>query len=124
MTVSNKSILLVDDERHIRTSLRMILKRNSFEQIVEAANGNEALKLFREHRPDLVLLDLNMPHMDGIACLSELRATGIPAKVIILSAQVSERSVQDCLDGGADGFIRKDSPSEEIVRVIREALPA
>jgi CheY-like chemotaxis protein len=115
-------ILIVDDEKHIRMALRMMLKRRGYDRIVEASNGSEAVGLFTEHRPALVLLDLNMPHMDGLACLGEIRKTGIPAKIVVLTAQANVRSVQECRDAGADGFLRKDSPSEEIVGIVQEMM--
>lgn len=119
---SSKLILLVDDERHIRAFMRTILKRGGYEEPLEASNGKEAVTLFEEHRPDLVLLDLNMPHMDGITCLNEMRERDISAKILVLTAMANEKAVQECREGGADGFLRKDAPPEEMMRAVEEAL--
>ncbi len=117
-----KVILVVDDERHVALYLRTLLKRNGYEKVHQAANGEEALAIARDQRPDLILLDLNMPRMDGFRCLEALRKEGVSAKILILTAMASEKAVQECRESGADGFLRKDSSGEDMMRAVRRAF--
>lgn len=117
-----ETILIVDDERHIRLFLRGLLKRGGFENVIEGGDGREAVELFRKHQPAAVLLDLNMPGMDGTDVLREIRASGSDAKVIVLTAQASQSAVEECLANGADAFIRKDTSKDEILSTLEKIL--
>lgn len=115
---TNETVLVIDDERHIRLFLRGLLKRNGYTNVVEGSNGREAIELVRTHTPGAVLLDLNMPGLDGTEVLREIRANGNRVKVIVLSARASENTVQACLANGADAFVRKDTSTEEILETL------
>lgn len=115
-------VLLVDDEPHIRKYLGLILKKLGNPVIVEAGDGEEALQLYAAHRPDLVLMDVNMPRMDGVQTLERLLATEPEAVVVMLTSLATRHVVERCAELGATNFVRKDTPKEEIARVLTEAI--
>ncbi len=113
-------ILVVDDEVPIRRLLRTTLEAHRFE-IIEAANAAQALVTARNHKPDLILLDLGLPDRDGLEVLAELRAeSALP--IIVLTSRDGERSKVDALDGGADDYVTKPFGAEELMARIRAAL--
>ena len=109
-------LLVVEDEKSILKLLRTILTANKYE-VVEASTGAEALSLITSHCPDLILLDLGLPDMDGNTLLSSVRKwTSTP--VIVLSARTHESDKVEAIDLGADDYITKPfSPSELVARV-------
>lgn len=117
-------ILLVDDESHIRKYVALILKQMGSPAIVEVANGQEAVAQYRLDRPDLVLLDVNMPQMDGIETLRHLMAFDPDAIVIMLTSLANRQTVEQALELGAANYIRKDTPKEEIAAALRETITA
>lgn len=110
----NGRVLLVDDEAHIRKFVGLILKKFCNPLIVEAGDGLEALALFAQKKPDLVLLDVNMPRLDGIQTLERLLQMAPEANVVMLTSLVNRQTVEECVRLGALGYIRKDTPREEI----------
>jgi two-component system chemotaxis response regulator CheY len=115
-------LVLADDEPHVRVVLKAVLKGTGAEIVGEAANGAEALEQYRRLRPDLLLMDLNMPVMTGVEALQELRREFPDARVLILSSMTDRESVENCLDLGAVNYLRKDCSHEEIREVIFESL--
>jgi len=119
-------ILLVDDEPHIRKFVGLILKSIAQPTIIEAVNGQEALRLYKEKEPDLVLLDVNMPVMDGVQTLGAIMALCPDAIVVMLTSLVNRQTVEECLRLGATGYIRKDTPREElsgeVMRIISDCF--
>lgn len=113
-------ILVVDDEPQIRRVLRATLSAEGY-AIVEACDGEAALAEFRRERPDLVLLDMNMPGIDGLATCRELRA-GSGAPIIMLTVRSSEKDKVRSLDAGADDYVTKPFSMEELLARIRAAL--
>ena len=113
-------ILVVDDDPQIRRVMRATLSGQHYE-VLEARNGDEALARFREALPDLVLLDMNMPGMDGLETCRALRA-GSEAPIIILSVRNTERDKVAALDAGADDYVTKPFGMEELLARIRAAL--
>jgi two-component system chemotaxis response regulator CheY len=91
------------------------------EIVAEAKNGIETLELFRAYKPDITLLDINMPRMDGLQALKQIQAESPGAVVIMLSSLATLGVVQDCLEAGAYDFIRKDTPIAEIKVIIKKA---
>lgn len=110
----NGKVLLVDDEAHIRKFVGLILKKFCHPTIIEASDGIEALALFAGEKPDLVLLDVNMPNLDGIQTLERLLQIAPEANVVMLTSLVNRQTVEECVRLGALGYIRKDTPREEI----------
>ncbi|MCB1105844.1 MAG: response regulator transcription factor [Cephaloticoccus sp.] len=108
-------ILLVDDEVHVRKYIGMLLKSIiANPELFEAGNSYEAQKLFQEHAPDLVFLDINMPGRDGLETLGDLRGLNQDVGIIMLTSVSARGSVQKALENGADGYILKDTPAAEI----------
>ena len=94
----NGTVLIVDDEPHIRKYIGLILRKFGNPTIVEAGNGEEALALFPQHNPDLVLLDVNMPMMDGLQCLERLVAEHPDALVVMLTSLATRNVVERCFN--------------------------
>jgi two-component system KDP operon response regulator KdpE len=113
-------ILVVDDEPQIRRIMRMTLTGAGYE-IDDAKTGEEALRKVREFRPDLVLLDINMPGMSGLAACREIRSD-TNVGVIMLTVRNSEADKVEALDAGADDFITKPFSTPELLARIRAAL--
>jgi len=118
----NGKILLVDDEPHIRKFVGLLLKQLGSPTIIEAANGREALDLYRQERPDLVLLDVNMPVLDGLATLRALRELDPEVVVIMLTSLASRQTIEGAADLGACLYIRKDTPKDEMLKMLRETI--
>jgi DNA-binding NarL/FixJ family response regulator len=114
--------VLADDEPHVRAYLKSLAAKLSLDVVGEAANGAEAVRLACEKRPDLVLLDLNMPIMSGEEAMQDILAENPSARIIILSAVADRQLVERCCELGAASFILKDSPFEEILDIIRETV--
>lgn len=120
MEMSGKRILIVDDERAIRRFLRLILEAHGY-AVLEAVDGQEALQLTATQRPDLLLLDLGLPDIDGVEVLRRLREwTGVP--VIVLSVWEREEDKIAALDAGADDYLTKPFGAGELLARIRAAL--
>jgi two-component system KDP operon response regulator KdpE len=118
--VSTGRVLLVDDEPQIRRVLRITLADEGYE-VTEARNGEDALELLRTDRFDLVLLDVNMPGMGGIATCSAIRAVSDCA-ILMLTVRDSEGEKIAALDAGADGYVTKPFSTPELLARIRSAL--
>lgn len=120
----NGKILLVDDEPHIRKFVSLILRQFGSPTITEAGNGEEAVAAYEQDRPDLVLLDVNMPFMDGIETLTKLKAIDPACVVIMLTSLANRETVERALDLGAENYIRKDTPKDEITKALAETIEA
>jgi DNA-binding NarL/FixJ family response regulator len=112
-------VLLVDDDALVRSGLRMMLAgAASLEVVGEAADGREVLGAVDLHRPDVVLMDIRMPQLDGIAATRLLAAQPQPPAVLVLTTFDADELVLRALQAGAAGFLLKDTPPAEIVRAI------
>ncbi|MEO8612611.1 MAG: response regulator transcription factor [Chloroflexota bacterium] len=115
-------LLLVDDHAVVRQGLRMFLSLDpDFEIVGEAADGNAALKLARELQPDVVLMDLLMPGMDGIEATGILRKEMPDIEVIALTSVLEDSSVVGAIRAGAIGYLLKDTEANELIRSIKAA---
>ncbi len=115
-------VLIVDDHGVVRQGLRMYLGSSSeFEIIGEARNGREAVDLARQLQPDVVLMDLLMPGMDGIAATAEIRRELPEVEVIALTSVLEDTAVSQAVRAGAIGYLLKDAESEELLSAIRAA---
>lgn len=117
-------ILLVDDESHIRKYVGLILKSLGTPTIVEAGNGQDAIEIYQRENPDLVLLDVNMPQMDGIETLKRLKEVDPDALVIMLTSLANRQTIEQAAELGAINYIRKDTPKEEIAKALTETIDA
>jgi two-component system chemotaxis response regulator CheY len=107
--------LIVDDEPHLRMYLKLILKQIGFKTFFEAKNGQEAVDLYQIRKPDLVLLDVNMPVKEGMDALEEIMAFDENAVVVMASSVASRQAVERSVELGASYYLRKDTPKNEIV---------
>jgi len=118
--MTSAKILVVDDEPQIRRVLRTTLTSQGY-TVAEAKTGDEALELFRDERPDLILLDMNMPGRSGVETCRELRSTS-DVPIIMLTVRNTERDKVHALDAGADDYVVKPFGAEELMARIRAAL--
>jgi DNA-binding NarL/FixJ family response regulator len=115
-------VLLVDDEELVRSGLRLILGTEpDLDVVAEAADGEQALALAERHQPDVVMLDIRMPGLDGIEVARRLAASGSPARVVVLTTFDNDEYVYGALRAGASGFLLKDAPATQLVTAIRAA---
>ena len=116
------SVLLVDDEALVRAGLRLILETADDLAVVgDAEDGRAAIAAVDRYRPDVVLMDLRMPRLDGLAATAAIRARSKPPSVIVLTTFDTDDDVFQALDSGAIGFLLKDTPPLELLRAIRVA---
>ncbi len=115
-------ILLVDDEPHIRKYVSLILKQMGVTQIFEAGNGEEAVISYQRDKPLLVLMDVNMPRIDGIQALRQLKEIDPECRVVMLTSLTNRDTIQQALDLGAENYIRKDTPKEEIAKALADTF--
>jgi two-component system KDP operon response regulator KdpE len=113
-------ILIVEDEPPIRRLLRTTLGANDY-RTLEAGTGAEAMSAMRHHRPDLVLLDLGLPDVDGQRLIGEIRKLG-PVPIVVLSSRGDEAAKVAALDSGADDYVTKPFGADELLARIRAAL--
>jgi two-component system, OmpR family, KDP operon response regulator KdpE len=118
--MSDATILIVDDEPQIRRVMRTTLTSHGY-SVVEAASGEEALEKLRAERPDLIILDVNMPGISGLETCSEIR-TSSDVPIIMLTIRNSERDKVQALDAGADDYVVKPFGVQELMARIRAAL--
>ena len=114
--------MIVDDDDHVRTFLVVLLRKIVSGNILEAHNGEEAVNLYRLERPDLILLDVNMPLMDGLETLTKLREVNPDVVVIMITSLAMRKIVEDAVRAGAAHFIRKDTPKPQVIEIIRETI--
>ena len=118
------TVLLVDDEEHIRKYVGLILRQLGAPRLIEATNGAEALVTYQREHPDLVLLDVNMPVMNGLETLKKLRELDPACVVIMLTSLTNRQTVEEALTLGATNYIRKDTPKAEITKALAETIDA
>lgn len=113
-------VLLADDQALVRAGFRSLLDAQpDIEVVGEAGTGDEALALTRELGPDVVLMDIRMPRMDGVAATRAIVAARLPVRVLILTALDLDEQVVGALRAGASGLLAKDVPAEDLVHAIR-----
>ena len=115
-------ILLADDHVMVRQGLRVLLEQAGMIVIGEASDGQEALRLAHEHTPDVVVLDIAMPSLNGLETARRLRETLPQTKVILLTMYTEEPYVLEALEAGAVGYVLKTQVVGDIVQAIRDAL--
>jgi two-component system KDP operon response regulator KdpE len=114
------SVLVVDDEPPIRRLLRTSLFAQGY-RVIEAERGTEAIESIRQQKPDIVVLDLGLPDIDGLAVIQRVRQDSL-VPIIVLSSRSDERGKVEALDLGADDYVTKPFGMEELVARIRTAL--
>ncbi|WP_337869442.1 response regulator transcription factor [Meiothermus sp.] len=118
--VTTIRILLVDDHPVVRAGLSGLLSSQpDFEVVGEASNGLEALGLLDRLRPDVVLMDLRMPQMDGVSAIRQIRAKSSKFQVLVLTTYDTDSEIVRAVEAGATGYLLKDVPREELFRAVR-----
>lgn len=115
-------IVIVDDHPVVRDGLRgMLAGEPDLEVVADAANGREAIDRVRTFEPDVVLMDLRMPELDGVQAIRALQQRGTTARVLVLTTYDTDRDVVAAIDAGATGYLLKDTPREQLFKAIRAA---
>jgi DNA-binding NarL/FixJ family response regulator len=113
-------VLVADDQKLVRSGFCLMLdQHDDIEVVAEAADGREAVRLSREHRPDVILMDIRMPVLDGIAATEQLLGEPSPPRVLMLTTFDVDDYVVDALRFGASGYLLKDVDPEDLVRAVR-----
>ena len=113
------SILIVDDDHMMRELLKAILRGEGYRIVGEASNGLDAVELCVNQRPDLVLLDINMPKMDGLTALEEIRKANPSAMVLMVSGEATMNKVNEAMQKGASGFVVKPLVPANVLERVR-----
>jgi DNA-binding NarL/FixJ family response regulator len=114
-------VVLADDHELVLEGLRGLLANEpDIEVIATATDGASLLHILDGHQPDVVVMDLQMPTLDGISCLAEIRQRGLPVRVLVLTAFGDGESIQSALEGGADGIALKTAPPRQTIEAIRQ----
>ncbi len=113
-------VIICDDQALIRDSLEMLLKLEADIQVVGIAqDGAEAIELVKKHQPDLMLMDLKMPGVNGIEATRQIRAHYPDTKVLVLTTYDDDEWVFDAIRAGASGYLLKDTPREDVIKAVR-----
>jgi DNA-binding NarL/FixJ family response regulator len=115
------SVALVDDQALVRDGLRLILELAGVDVVGEAADGEDGVRLVQERRPDVVLMDLRMPRMDGIEATRRLVAAGVPTRILVLTTFDGEEHAYHALRAGASGYLLKDVGGDRLVAAVEAA---
>ncbi len=112
-------VLLVDDHPVVREGLRSMLVSDGVEVVAEAATGADAVSLARQHAPDVVLLDMQLPDMEGVAALRQMKQTGVRSAVLVLSMHDDPAMVRRAMDAGASGYLLKGTNRGDLLAAMR-----
>jgi DNA-binding NarL/FixJ family response regulator len=115
-------VLVADDQALVREGLMTLLQATpGIEPVADAADGAEAVALAARHRPDVILMDLRMPNVDGVQATREIRAAQPDTEIVVLTTHADEASILDALRAGARGYLTKDAGIQEIARAVQAA---
>lgn len=117
-----KNILICDDAAFMRMMIKDILTKNGYNVVGEAENGLKAVEKYTETKPDLVLMDITMPEMDGIEALKKIKALDPGAKIIMCSAMGQQAMVIEAIQAGAKDFIVKPFQAERVLEAVKKVV--
>ncbi|MFX1571612.1 MAG: response regulator [Promethearchaeota archaeon] len=121
--MKEKCVLIVDDARFVRNKLKEIIEKIPFVKVVgEASNGEEAVSLYKNLKPDLVTMDLVMPNIDGIKAIEEIINYDEKANILVVSAMGQEMSILEATEKGAKDFIKKPFKDDQVSKIIERLL--
>lgn len=118
----SKRILIVDDAAFMRMMIKNIVSKNGYEVVGEAENGQVAVELYKQHKPDLVTMDITMPEMNGIEGVKAIRSIDPGANIIMCSAMGQQAMVMEAIQAGAKDFIVKPFQQDRILQAIERVL--
>lgn len=113
------TVLIVDDHPIVRLSLRLLLERERFHVIGEVGNGSEVAQVARELRPDVVILDIGLPGLDGMEVIKRLQSLEPVPKFMVLTGQATDLYVRRCLDAGIGAFVTKEEDHEALLFALK-----
>ena len=115
-------ILIVDDAAFMRMMIKDILTKNGFNVIAEAENGAKAIEKYKEYSPDLVIMDITMPEVDGIQAVKEIKKIDSAAKIVMCSAMGQQAMVIEAIQAGAKDFIVKPFRADRVLEAVKKVL--
>lgn len=115
-------ILVVDDAAFMRMMIRDNLKKNGYENIIEAADGEQAVQYYKAENPDLVIMDITMPNKNGLEALKEIKQLDPNAKIVMCSAMGQESMVVEAIRNGAKDFIVKPFKADRVLKTVQGIL--
>ncbi len=115
------TVMIADDTVFMRTALKKLLSEAGFKVVAEAENGEVAVSQYQQHKPDVVMLDITMPVMDGLAALQAIKQADPDASVVMCTALGQERIVMQAMDYGAKDYIIKPFKPEKVIEAIKKA---
>lgn len=116
------TILVVDDAAFMRMMVKDVLTKNGFDVVGEAENGQKAIEKYKELKPELVIMDITMPEVDGIQAVKEIKAFDSAAKVIMCSAMGQQAMVIESIQAGAKDFIVKPFQADRVIEAVKKVL--
>ena len=117
-----RNILICDDAAFMRMMIKDILSKNEYTVVGEAENGVKAVEKYSECKPDLVLMDITMPEMDGIQALKKIKSMDADAKIIMCSAMGQQAMVIESIQSGAKDFIVKPFQADRVLEAVKKAI--
>ena len=117
-----KNALIVDDESHVRAFMRLLLREVGIEECWEAADGASAVQLTQLHKPQLVILDINLPGLNGLQVLAQMKQFDPDLPVVMVTSQSSLSTVNEAVRLGASGYLLKHSRKEDTLKALREVI--
>jgi len=117
-----KKILIVDDAAFMRMMIKDILSKNGYEVVGDAENGARAVEKYKDLTPDLVIMDITMPEVDGITAVKEIKKINGEAKIIMCSAMGQQAMVIESIQAGARDFIVKPFQAERVVEAVKKVI--
>lgn len=115
-------ILVVDDAAFMRMMIKDSLKKNGYENIIEAADGEQAVQTYKAENPDLVIMDITMPNKNGLEALKEIKQIDVNAKIVMCSAMGQESMVVEAIRNGAKDFIVKPFKADRVLKTVQGIL--
>ncbi|WP_338582102.1 response regulator transcription factor [Pseudomonas sp. MAG733B] len=117
-----KSVLIVDDHPVIRGAVKIVLKLEGYKRIYEASSGNEVLPMIREHKPELVVLDLNIPSLDGLDVLARIKGGEVPCRVVVFTSQEPMFYQDRCMRAGASAYVAKTNDLQHLHKAVHAVM--
>ncbi|AXM94716.1 response regulator [Pseudomonas plecoglossicida] len=116
------TVLIVDDHPIVRLSMRLLLERERFRVVGEVGNGSEVAQVARDLRPDVVVLDIGLPGLDGMEVIKRLQQLEPSPKIMVLTGQATDLYVRRCLDAGIGAFVTKDEDHEALIFALKALI--
>lgn len=114
--------MIVDDHPVIRLAVRVLLERGGYDVVAETDNGIDAVSLAQKNEPDILILDIGIPKLDGFQVIHRIRQAALATSVLVLSAQSSQHMITRCMQAGASGYVSKEKDLTELIDAIKAIL--